>query len=433
MYTIGDRSVNCFLVSYKYLIQPYLFSNQIPIPSKMSTTGLPSHLPAPSSLDSLSTAIPNPLPPTMRALVLESIGTAPSVKEIPTPTPSPGSAIVQILAAGVLPYAADVYITDVRSYPMPTPLVIGSSAVGRIAALGPDGVALQPGQLVLVDSYIRARDDHETSFLAGLHDGYSDGSKKLAKEWRDWNYAEYCRVPLENCYVLNEQRLMGSPGEGGLGYTVNDLLYISRMMVPHGGLVDVGLQAGETVVVAPASGAFGGAAVDVAVAMGAKVIVAGRRMEPLKRFEELYPGRAYPVELSGDVAEDTKRLKALGPIQVFQDWCPPSAAGTTHIKACVHALARGGRVSLMGGVLEDITLNYSTLMHNNLTIKGKWMYEPQDPPKLIRLVEVGLLKIGKKAGLQNLGAFGLHEWEEAFKVVEGTGYGLQVTMVPGNK
>ena len=399
-------------------MQPYLCFTQTPISSRMSTTSIPSHLPA----------IPNPLPQTMRALILESIGTAPSVKEIPTPTPTPGSAIVQILAAGVLPYAADVYVTDIRGYPMPTPLVIGSSAVGRIAALGPDSVALQPGQLVLVDSYLRARDDHETSFLAGLHDGYTDGSKKLAKEWRDWSYAEYCRVPLENCYILNEKRLMG-----GLGYTVNDLLYISRMMVPHGGFVDVGLQAGETVVIAPASGAFGGAAVDVAVAMGARVIVAGRRIEPLKRFEEVYPGRVYAVQLSGDVTEDTKRLKALGPIQVFQDWCPPSAAGTTHIKACVYALARGGRVSLMGGVLEDITLNYSAVMHNNLTIKGKWMYEPQDPPKLIRLVEVGLLKIGKQAGLKNLGTFGLHKWEDAFKVVKGTGYGLQVTIVPGDK
>ena len=399
-------------------MQPYLCFTQTPISSRMSTTSIPSHLPA----------IPNPLPQTMRALILESIGTAPSVKEIPTPTPTPGSAIVQILAAGVLPYAADVYVTDIRGYPMPTPLVIGSSAVGRIAALGPDSVALQSGQLVLVDSYLRARDDHETSFLAGLHDGYTDGSKKLAKEWRDWSYAEYCRVPLENCYILNEKRLMG-----GLGYTVNDLLYISRMMVPHGGFVDVGLQAGETVVIAPASGAFGGAAVDVAVAMGARVIVAGRRIEPLKRFEEVYPGRVYAVQLSGDVTEDTKRLKALGPIQVFQDWCPPSAAGTTHIKACVYALARGGRVSLMGGVLEDITLNYSAVMHNNLTIKGKWMYEPQDPPKLIRLVEVGLLKIGKQAGLNNLGTFGLHKWEDAFKVVEGTGYGLQVTIAPGDK
>lgn len=316
---------------------------------------------------------------------------------------------------------------------MPTPLTIGSSAIGRIATLGPDSVSLQTGQLVLVDSYIRGRDDREISFLAGLHDGYSAGSKKLAREWRDWSYAEFCRVPLENCYLLNEKRLMGDPAEGGLGYSVHDLVYMARLMVPYGGLADVGLQAGETVVVAPASGSFGGAAVEVAVAMGAKVIAAGRRMGPLKQFEELFPGRVAAVELGGDVVEDTKKLKALSQIHVFQDWSPPTAVGTTHIKACTYALARGGRVSLMGGIREDISLNYSAVMHNNLSIRGKWMYEPSDVPNLIRLVEVGLLRIGKDAGLKNLGAFGLDEWEEAFKMVDGTGYGLQVTIVPGKK
>jgi threonine dehydrogenase-like Zn-dependent dehydrogenase len=369
----------------------------------------------------------------MRALVLEHMGTKPCVRTLPIPTITPGSAIVQIISANVLPYSGDVYVTNARGYPMPHPLTIGSSAIGRIAALGSDAVSLQPGQLVLVDCYIHARDDREISFLAGLHDGYSAGSKKLAQHWRDWTYAEYCRVPLENCFVLAEVRLMGEPAKGGLGYSVNDLMYMARLTVPYGGMADVGLQAGETVVIAPASGSFGGAAVEVAVAMGARVVVAGRRLGPLKRFEELFPGRVVAVELAGDVLEDTKKLKALGPIHVFQDWSPPSATGTTHIKACTYALARGGRVSLMGGIREDISLNYSAVMHNNLTIKGRWMYEPSDVPKLIKMVEVGLLKIGKKAGLRNLGNFGLDQWEEAFEVVKDTGYGVQVTIVPGKK
>ena len=335
---------------------------------------------------------------------------------------------MQILAAGVLPYSADVYVTNARGYPMPVPLVIGSSAIGRIAAVGPDSVKLAEGQLVLVDGYIRARDDHETSFIAGLHDGYSAGSKKLAREWKDWTYAEYCKAPLESCYVLDEKRLLGD-----LGYTVNELLYMARMGVPYGGFVDVNLQAGETALVAPATGAFGGAAVEVALGMGAKVIVAGRKMASLQKFVDRYPGRVYAVELSGDASKDTAALKKLGPIHVYQDWSPPSAAGTTHIKACTSALTRGGRASLMGGIREDLSWNYSTIMHNNIKMCGKWMYEPEDPPKLIRLVEVGLLKIGKDAGLENLGAFGLDEWEEAFKVVDGTGYGLQVTIVPGEK
>jgi NADPH:quinone reductase-like Zn-dependent oxidoreductase len=34
------------------------------------------------------------------------------------------------------------------------PLVIGTSGLGRVAAIGLDATLLKPGQLVLIDSYI---------------------------------------------------------------------------------------------------------------------------------------------------------------------------------------------------------------------------------------------------------------------------------------
>lgn len=412
-----------------YIHRGPLEATQRNLSTMSTTTALPAQWVPVSPLQQPPSPIP--LPTTMRALVLSSVGTNPTVQTIPTPTATAGSAVVQILSAGLLPYASSVYLTGTRAYPMPTPLTIGSAAIGRIAAVGPDAVSLQTGQLVLVDGYIRARDDHQVSFLAGLHDGYSSESKRLARCWRDWSYAEYVRAPLENCFVLDEGRLMWGLERGGLGYSVDELVYIARLVVPFGGLVDVNLQPWETVVIAPASGSFGGAAVEVAVSMGSRVVVTGRRGGVLKGFEERFPGRVVAVELSGDVGLDTERLRKVGPIHVFQDWSPPTASGTTHIKACTYALEMGGRVCLMGGIREDFGRNYSAVMHNNLTIKGRWMYEESDVPKLIRLVELGLLKIGKEAGLKNLGRFALADWEEAFRTVEGTGYGYQVTIVPG--
>jgi NADPH:quinone reductase-like Zn-dependent oxidoreductase len=90
-------------------------------------------------------------------------------------------------------------------------------------------------------------------------------------EWRDWTYAEYAKVPLENCFPLDEARLLGSVETGGLGYSLENLTQIPRLLVPHGGLADIKLQAGETIIIAPATGMFGGRAVEVALAMGAKV------------------------------------------------------------------------------------------------------------------------------------------------------------------
>jgi NADPH:quinone reductase-like Zn-dependent oxidoreductase len=110
------------------------------------------------------------LPNTHRALVLSAIGEDPTVQTVPVPECTPGSAIVRISVAGVLPYARAVYGGE-RAYPMPTPLVIGSSAVGRVVRVAPDATTLAVGQLVFVDSYIRGRDNKGISFLSVLHEG----------------------------------------------------------------------------------------------------------------------------------------------------------------------------------------------------------------------------------------------------------------------
>lgn len=60
-----------------------------------------------------------PLPSTHRALVLTSRGEAPSVQQLPTPQPGPGSVLLRVLASGVLSYSNEVF-TGKRPYPFPT-------------------------------------------------------------------------------------------------------------------------------------------------------------------------------------------------------------------------------------------------------------------------------------------------------------------------
>jgi NADPH:quinone reductase-like Zn-dependent oxidoreductase len=206
------------------------------------------------------------LPETMRALVIHATDRAPTVERVPTPQPFHGSAVVKILSAGIISYMRDIY-NGKRNYPFPTPLIAGTSAVGYVVTVGPDAVKLRPGDLVFVDCTIRARDSDDI-FLAAISQGFGEGSAKLMKDvWRDWTYAEYCRTPLECLTLLDEKRLIGD-----LGYSFGQIMYASTLLVPYGGLRDINVQAGETVVVAPATGPYGGAAVLVALAMGAKVI-----------------------------------------------------------------------------------------------------------------------------------------------------------------
>lgn len=307
------------------------------------------------------------LPQTHRALVVTSTKESLTVQNLPTPAPGPGSAVVRVLAASVLSYMTNIY-NGTRRYPFPTPLVPGTSAVARVAAVGPDATILEAGMLVLVDCVVGGRDDPTAAIDAGIHQGWSARSAKLMHgEWRDSTYAEYAKVPLEACDVLDERRLCGE-----LGYRFADLAHMSLMMVPHGGLRDVKLSPGETVIVSPATGHFGGAAVMVALAMGARVIAMGRNQEKLAKIK-MRSERIETVAITGDVENDMQALKSFGTVDVFFDISPPTAGKSTHFKSGILALRHGGRISLMGGCIDDLALPHFPVMHSNLTLKGKWM------------------------------------------------------------
>ncbi|KAL6719621.1 hypothetical protein ACLMJK_001542 [Lecanora helva] len=367
------------------------------------------------------------LPQDHRALVVTSTSEVPAIQNLPTPKPTPGSAIARILATNVLSYSRDIY-NGKRQYPFPTPLVPGSSAVGRIAAVGPDAALLKPGDLVLIDCYIRGRDDPTATFLSGISQGLSEGSKKLmAGEWRNSTYAEYAKVPMESCTILDEKRFCTDRSHGGLGYSIEELASISTPMVPYGGLKDIDLQAGESVVIAPATGNFGHAAIRVALAMGAKVIAMGRNQTMLDKLTQLNPARVTTVPITGNMEADAHSLKSHGPIDVYFDISPPVAAQSTHLKSCILAIRHSGRISLMGGIRADVGFPYQWIMRNNITLKGKWMYERSDITSLVKMVEVGLFDLARG---EEVKAFGLDDWERAFTAAAEESIGHSVVLSP---
>lgn len=95
-------------------------------------------------------------------------------------------------------------------------------------------------------------------------------------EWRDSSFAEYAKFPLKNVYSLNENLLMNN-----MGYNIADMYVLPYCLVPFGALSEFNVKPGETVIVAPATGRYGGVAVAFALAMGAPVIAAGRNEKSL--------------------------------------------------------------------------------------------------------------------------------------------------------
>lgn len=371
------------------------------------------------------------IPTTQRAIVFTS-GQSPVYKEVKTPEALQGGVIVKVLSASVAHAFARIGsggqlagLTQASSY---TP---GNTAIARIVAISTDTTSLAVGQLVLVDSFVRGRDNPNVQFLLGFGVFGDDPAavKFMNSTWTDGFYAEYAKAPLENVYALNEKLLLGTPAEGGLGYSLSDLTIMPGYAIPYGGLRSIGLTAGETVIVAPATGFFTGLAVDVASAMGARVIAMGRNLETLERLKTANP-KLNLHQTKGDFQDDLVALKNFGPIDAYIDISPPQANDSTHIRSCLFALKQYGRASLMGAIHKDISIPYVVAMHNNLTIRGQYMYEREDVRGIIKLVESGALKLGKAAGHEMV-EYRLEEWAKAMETVaKNQGAGKFVAFKP---
>jgi NADPH:quinone reductase-like Zn-dependent oxidoreductase len=218
------------------------------------------------------------------------------------PEAVPGSIVIQVLHSVLVQYSRE-HLTGKSYLDWPIPSVPGGNGIGRVHSVSVDTTAFQHGDLVLVEPTITARDDSTSQLLLGFWEGMTSATKKLmGGMWRDGLCQQFCRLPVENVFKLDEIRLTKE-----LSYRIEDLHLIETCAIAYGGLGDSGVRAGDTIIVSPATGRFGGATVLTALAMGAKVIAAGRRQEALdKLVAAMGPGALLKtVLLSGTVDKDS--------------------------------------------------------------------------------------------------------------------------------
>jgi alcohol dehydrogenase len=314
-----------------------------------------------------------------------------TVETVPDPVLGTGEVVIDVVAAGVLPYAAEVFSGE-RKYLLTLPVTPGAGAVGRVRAVGPDSTRLRVGDWVSCDPTVRSRDDALTPDITvqGLS-ARGDGGLRLQEHFGQGSFAEQLLVPTENVFPIGEIE----PEDAG------SWCALTLLLVPYGGLLAANLQAGETILISGSTGNFGSAAVAVALAMGAGCIIApGRNEKMLDELERRFGSRIRTVRLSGDEDDDRERMRraAPGPIDVVLDLLPPSA-GTTPVRAAAMTVREYGTVVLMGGVGmlggADLGLPYPWIMRNNITIRGQWMCPPEANTRLIRLARSGLLDLGQ--------------------------------------
>jgi alcohol dehydrogenase len=326
----------------------------------------------------------------MKAAVLNAFGAPLDIQTLPDPVLGTGEVIVDVAAAGVTSYAANVF-NGSRNYLLELPVVPGPGGVGRVRVTGPDSTKLKIGDWVFVDSTIRSRDNvagpeqillgwtYRTPAALPLHRYYHHGS-----------FAEQMLVPTENATPIGDIEKADAGRWTALG----------RLLVPFGGLLAGELRAGETLVVNGATGGFGGAGVAVALAMGAgRVVATGRNMRTLDDLSDRFGPRVRTVQFTGAEADDRRLIAeaADGPVDMVLDFLPREASAA-QVRAAALAVRLGGRVILMGGLRGsegDLGLNYNWLMHNETTVRGVWMYPKDAIPKMVRMVRAGLVDLAQ--------------------------------------
>ncbi|KAJ9608500.1 hypothetical protein H2200_007488 [Cladophialophora chaetospira] len=365
---------------------------------------------------------------THTAAVLEAYGEPLVLKTLPLPKARTGSAVIRVLATALSPNTKANLAGVFGLAPLRTPVIPGFSAIGRIHSVGPDATRLRQGQLIWYDFFTQSRDDPDDS----IHAGFMGGHLPLEETWKNNTFAEYAEVPLERIWTLNEELLCSTKG-----YSFKDLSYLGTVAIGLAGLLDMGVRCGDSVVVAPATGTFGGSAVPAALSLGAKVIACGRNAKTLARMNDVFgaSGRFVTVVLTGKVDEDTVAIKAAAGgkgADCYIDFIPPQAVGTTHILSCLGALRHKGRASFMGAIFSNIEIPYFLIMLKNIRIEGRCMFDRGHGEQAVKLLEAGHLVVGDRPmGGTKMHGFKLKEIHQAIDAaVEYSGWGDMVVVEP---
>lgn len=251
----------------------------------------------------------------MRALVVEAL--APdfggcAVREVPTPSPGPGEVLVRVRAASV--NFPDLLMTrgEYQLKP-PLPFTPGLDLAGEVVALGEGDTGLAIGDAVV-------------------------GGARLG------GFAEYAVLSADALKPKPERLSFAEAAAYGAAYLTAYVALVRRAR----------LEPGEWVLVHGAAGGVGLAAVDLAKALGARVIATSASDDKLARVQALYAPDAV-VNVTGGFRDRVKEITGGHGADVIYD-----PVGGDVFDESVRCVAFDGRLLVIGftsGRIPTVSVN----------------------------------------------------------------------------
>lgn len=258
----------------------------------------------------------------MRAWQIETLGSAPVLRDLPQPVPVAGQALVAIEACGL--NFADLLMAEGRYQERPAlPFIPGLECAGTVISLGPGTVGPAPGTRVACNAGI-----------GGM--------------------AEAGSFPVETLVTIPDALSFDQAAGFQIAYGTSHLAlsHLAR------------LQPSETLLVLGAAGGVGLTAVEIGAALGARVIACARGPEKL----EIARAAGASETIDSDTPDLKSALKALGGFDVVYD-----PVGGDAFDAALRATRPGGRILTIGfasGSVPQIAANI--LLVKNISVIGLW-------------------------------------------------------------
>ncbi len=316
------------------------------------------------------------MPKTARGAVLRAFNEPLTLEAAPVPDPEPGALVAKVDLAGIC--GTDVHLHH-GNLPIPTPVILGHEAVGRVERLGAgmttdfSGVPLGEGDAIAWASSIPCGRCHwcvvekertlcENRKIYGINQRF-DESPRLSGGWAEFIYLQ----PGSAVFKLPDGM---TPGQAiALG--------CAGPTAVHGVLEIVGIGVGETVVV-QGSGPVGlAAAMYAQLAGAAKTILVGGPTSRLELAREIGVGDVH-VDIFAEPDADERRRQVLaetlggrGADVVLECAGVPGA-----VPEGFEFARRNGRCLVMGQYTDrgDTSFNPHVITRKQLKVYGSWAF-----------------------------------------------------------
>ncbi len=311
----------------------------------------------------------------MKAVQIHRYGGVEELRYEEAPQPglqSPLDAIIKLRAA-----ALNQWDIQTRRGLVPVgaslPHILGSDGAGLVATLGNAVRHLKVGDPICVFPLIGCG---QCEYCATDREAWCNQLHILGKH-DNGTYAEYVRVPARNCF----------PIPAGLSFAeaaAFPLVFVTvwRMLHTH-----TRLRPGEWILIRGASGGVATAALQVALDLGARVIVASRSDEKLSMA--LARGAEHGINSDKcDFAEEIRLLTGKHGADVMVD-----CVGGENWAKSLAALARGGRLVTCGATAgSEAKTNLQRIFWNHLKVFGSSLGSRQEFHQVLNLMAAARAK-----------------------------------------